>query len=162
MSLEKVLSISGKPGLYKLTIQTRSGFLAESLVDGKKLSVSARENISLLSEIAIYTLTEELPLREVFLKISENAQISSILDYEIPYYFTMKLNDINMIIGQQQLESLNSILNLLKNKNKDDRSDIMKKTNIQKAVSWCEKYKIPCNKFTEKTNMFLPVNKEDE
>lgn len=98
----------------------------------------------------------------MFLKISENAQISSILDYEIPYYFTMKLNDINMIIGQQQLESLNSILNLLKNKNKEDRSDIMKKTNIQKAVSWCEKYRIPCNKFTEKTNMFLPVNKEDE
>ena len=71
MSLEKVLSISGKPGLYKLTTQTRSGFLAESLIDGKKISVSGRHNVSLLSEIAIYTLTEELPLREVFLKISE-------------------------------------------------------------------------------------------
>ncbi len=71
MSLEKVLSIAGKPGLYKLTTQTRSGFLAESLVDGKKISVSGRHNVSLLSEIAIYTLTKELPLREVFLKISE-------------------------------------------------------------------------------------------
>ena len=71
MSLEKILSISGKPGLFKLTTQTRSGFLAESLVDGKKISVSGRHNVSLLSEIAIYTLTEELPLREVFLKISE-------------------------------------------------------------------------------------------
>ncbi|MFK5983388.1 MAG: DUF5606 domain-containing protein, partial [Flavobacteriaceae bacterium] len=71
MSLEKILSISGKPGLYKLENQTRSGFLAKSLIDGKKISVSARQNVSLLSEIAIYTLTEELPLREVFLKISE-------------------------------------------------------------------------------------------
>ncbi|RMA58573.1 DUF5606 family protein [Ulvibacter antarcticus] len=71
MSLDKVLSISGKPGLYKLTTQTRSGFLAESLLDGKKINVSGRHNVSLLSEIAIYTLTEELPLREVFVKIFE-------------------------------------------------------------------------------------------
>ena len=40
------------------------------MLDGKKISVSARQNVSLLSEIAIYTLTEELPLREVFLKIA--------------------------------------------------------------------------------------------
>jgi len=71
MSLEKILSISGKPGLYQLKTQTRSGLLAESIVDGKKISVSARQNVSLLSEIAIYTLTEELPLSEVFSKISE-------------------------------------------------------------------------------------------
>ena len=71
MSLEKILSISGKPGLYELKAQTRSGFLAESLIDGKKISVSGRHNVSLLSEIAIYTLTEEVPLREVFSKISE-------------------------------------------------------------------------------------------
>jgi len=71
MSLEKILSISGKPGLYQLENQTRTGFLAMSLLDGKKISVSARQNVSLLSEIAIYTLTEELPLREVFEKISE-------------------------------------------------------------------------------------------
>lgn len=71
MSLEKILSISGKPGLYQLENQTRTGFLASSLLDGKKISVSARQNVSLLSEIAIYTLTEELPLREVFSKIYE-------------------------------------------------------------------------------------------
>lgn len=71
MSLEKILTISGKPGLYQLQNQTRSGFLATSLVDGKKISVSARQNVSILSEIAIYTLTEELPLSEVFTKISE-------------------------------------------------------------------------------------------
>ncbi|RLD25985.1 MAG: hypothetical protein DRI70_06270, partial [Bacteroidetes bacterium] len=71
MSLEKILSISGKPGLYQLKTQTRTGLLAESIVDGKKISVNARQNVSLLSEIAIYTLTEELPLREVFSKISK-------------------------------------------------------------------------------------------
>ncbi|TSE10971.1 MULTISPECIES: DUF5606 domain-containing protein [Aquimarina] len=71
MSLDKILAISGKPGLYELKTQTRSGFLAESLLDGKRLSVSIRHNVSVLSEIAIYTFTEEVPLREIFKKIQE-------------------------------------------------------------------------------------------
>lgn len=71
MKLDKVLSISGKPGLYELKAQTRGGFVAESMLDGKKISVNLRHNVSLLSEIAIYTYTEEVPLREVFQKISE-------------------------------------------------------------------------------------------
>lgn len=69
MSLDKILSIGGKPGLFKLVTQTRSGFVAESLLDGKKITVGLRNNVSILSEIAIYTLEEELPLRDVFQKI---------------------------------------------------------------------------------------------
>ena len=71
MSLEKVLSISGKPGLYKLITQTRGGFVAESLIDKKRMSVSLQNNVSVLSEIAIYTLTEEVPLKDVFKKIKD-------------------------------------------------------------------------------------------
>jgi hypothetical protein len=71
MGLEKILSVAGKPGLYKLITQTRSGFVAESLLDGKRITVSLRSSVSVLSEIAIYTLEEEVPLREVFLKIQE-------------------------------------------------------------------------------------------
>lgn len=71
MSLDKILAIGGKPGLYRLLTQTRNGFVAESLLDGKRLSVGMTNNVSVLSEIAIYTLTEELPLREVFAKIKE-------------------------------------------------------------------------------------------
>jgi hypothetical protein len=71
MSLEKILAIGGKPGLFKLLTQTRTGFVAESLLDGKRLSVGMTNNVSVLSEIAIYTLSEELPLREVFSKIKE-------------------------------------------------------------------------------------------
>ena len=80
MSLEKVISISGKPGLYKLITQTRGGFVAESLVDKKRISVSVQNNVSVLSEIAIYTLTEEIPLRQVFqnIKDKENGEKTSI------------------------------------------------------------------------------------
>lgn len=71
MALDTILAISQKPGLYKLVTQTRGGLIAQSLQDGKRISVNLRNNISLLSEIAIFTLTEEKPLREVFLKIKE-------------------------------------------------------------------------------------------
>jgi hypothetical protein len=71
MSLDKILSIGGRPGLYRLITQTRSGFVAESLSDGKKISVGLTGNVSVLSEIAIYTLEEELPLRSVFEKIQQ-------------------------------------------------------------------------------------------
>ncbi|WP_452220313.1 DUF5606 family protein [Lacinutrix salivirga] len=71
MSLKKVLAISGKPGLYKLLTQTRSGFVAESLIDKKRISVGLQQNVSVLSEIAIYTLTEEVPLKAVFKKIQD-------------------------------------------------------------------------------------------
>ena len=84
MSLEKILSISGKPGLYKLKTQTRSGFLAESLIDGKKINVSGRHNVSLLSEIAIYTLTEEVPIREVFAKIFEKENGGEAISHKEP------------------------------------------------------------------------------
>ena len=74
MSLESILSISEKPGLFKLITKTRNGFIAESLIDGKRHSVNLRSNVSLLSEIAIYTLTEEVPLKNVLNKIKVKEQ----------------------------------------------------------------------------------------
>lgn len=70
MNLEKILAISGKPGLYALKIQTRSGFVAESLLDGKNITVGLRSNVSLLSEISIYTNDKEKPLVEVMRAIA--------------------------------------------------------------------------------------------
>ncbi|MGV6831121.1 MAG: DUF5606 family protein [bacterium] len=74
MSLDKILAISGKPGLFELITQTRSGFVAQSLIDQKKISVNMRNNVSLLSEIAMYTLQEEVPLKEVFKKIRDKEE----------------------------------------------------------------------------------------
>lgn len=84
MSLDKVLSISGKPGLYHLRAKTRSGFIAESLADGKKTPVSMRHNVSILSEIAIYTLDGEEPLRDIFKKISEKEDGGQAIDHKAP------------------------------------------------------------------------------
>ncbi|WP_116788776.1 DUF5606 family protein [Flavobacterium psychrotrophum] len=70
MSIEKILAISGKPGLYELKLQTRTGFVAESLLDGKKITVGLRSNVSLLSEISVYTYNGEIRLAEVLRAIA--------------------------------------------------------------------------------------------
>jgi len=74
MKIDRILAISGKPGLFELKMQTRTGFVAESLLDGKKITVGLRSNVSLLSEISMYTCTEEKPLVEVMraIAIKEN------------------------------------------------------------------------------------------
>jgi hypothetical protein len=70
MTLDKILAIAGKPGLFALKIQTRTGFVAESLIDGKKITVGLKSNVSLLSEISVYTYTEEKPLTEIMRTIA--------------------------------------------------------------------------------------------
>lgn len=70
MNIDRILAISGQPGLYELKLQTRTGFVAESLVDGKKITVGLRSNVSLLSEISMYTYAGEKPLVEVFRAIA--------------------------------------------------------------------------------------------
>jgi len=83
--------------------------------------------------------------------------IQSIINFDLPYYFLNKIDDINLIMGQQQLELFEQVINILLSKNKEDKIESLKKYNIQKCVQWCEKFKIPCNKFSDKINIFLPV-----
>ncbi len=72
MDLTKIISISGKPGLYKLIKQSRSRFIVESIETLKKTAVNSSQNVSLLSNVTIYTLDEEeISLEEVFYKIAE-------------------------------------------------------------------------------------------
>ena len=99
-----------------------------------------------------------------YLKINNNLNILSLINDEIPCYFSNKVNDINITLGQQQLESLYQIINIFKNKNKEEKIENIKKNNIQKSIHWCEKYQIPFNKFLDKNNIFLStisINSKD-
>ena len=87
--------------------------------------------------------------------------VTSILGSELPYYFLNKIEESNIINGQQQLEHYDHVVNTIKNKNRDDKIETLKKNNIQKCIQWCEKNKIPYNKFVDKLNIFLPVTVYD-
>jgi hypothetical protein len=75
MDLSKILAISGKPGLYKMISQTKTGFIVESLTDGKRFPVFAHERISSLEEISIFTTTDEdIQLKKVFKKFFDKLE----------------------------------------------------------------------------------------
>ena len=78
--LKKILSISGKPGLYKLVSTSKTITLVESLIDKKRIPTYSQEKIVSLGEIAIYTTEDEIPLKEVFTKIKEKENGEKIAD----------------------------------------------------------------------------------
>ncbi|AEL25576.1 DUF5606 family protein [Cyclobacterium marinum] len=77
MEFKDIATVAGKPGLYKVLKPSRSGVILESLDEKKgKLVVGAAQRVSLLSEISIYTLTEEgaSPLQDIMVKIEKEFQ----------------------------------------------------------------------------------------
>lgn len=71
MALEQILSVAGKPGLYRLVGQMKNGIIVEALEDSKRFPVHGSSKVSALEEISIYTHEEEVPLGDVFKKIHE-------------------------------------------------------------------------------------------
>lgn len=69
--LTKILSISGKPGLYKLISTGKNLNIVEALADGKRIPVYMQEKVIALSDVSIYTTEGDVPLREVLSKIKE-------------------------------------------------------------------------------------------
>lgn len=69
MELKEILAISGQSGLYKFVAQSKSGIIVESLADGVRSNAAATSKVSAMSEIAIFTEGDDVPLAEVFSNI---------------------------------------------------------------------------------------------
>ncbi|MBL7104799.1 MAG: DUF5606 domain-containing protein [Bacteroidales bacterium] len=82
MDLSKILSISGKPGLYKMLAQTKNGMVVESLSDGKRFTAFVHERVSSLEEISIYTNDEDLLLKDVLKSIFEKQNGEAAISYK--------------------------------------------------------------------------------
>ena len=71
MDLSKIVSIAGKPGLFQIKSQAIGRIIVESLIDGKCTPAFARDRISSLEEISIFSVDEDKPLKEVFKSIHD-------------------------------------------------------------------------------------------
>ena len=74
MEFSKIISVTGKPGLFQVISQSKNAIIAESLSDKKRLAINATQNVSLLENIAIYTYEEDIPLLDVFKAMSEKTE----------------------------------------------------------------------------------------
>ncbi len=82
MQLEKIISISGKPGLFKLVSQLKNGFIVEDITTKKKASISNSSQVSLLDNIAMFTFDKEVPLFEVFENIAKKYDYKSTISHK--------------------------------------------------------------------------------
>ena len=148
MNLDKILSISGKPGLYALKVQTRTGFVAESLLDGKKSTVGLKVNVSLLSEISIYTINEEKPLAEVMRNIAikedngpaishkeDNAKLVAYFTEILPEYDSERVypSDIKKVLNWYNLLQSKGLVS--KEEPKIENAEEIKESVVEEVVA---------------------------
>lgn len=82
MDLSKIVSISGKPGLYVIKSQAIGRLIVESVIDGKCSPAFARDRMSSLEEISIFSTDEDRPLKDVFKMIHEKMGDKVDFDYK--------------------------------------------------------------------------------
>lgn len=71
MELKDVVSVTGMPGLHKVIGQNKSGLILESLTDNKKFATNARQRVSVLADISMFTEEGEVRLAEVLLTLKK-------------------------------------------------------------------------------------------
>ena len=78
--LKEILSVTGKPGLFKLISQGKNMLIIESLIDGKRIPAYTKDKVVSLGDIAIFTENAEVPLGKVLesVKAKENGGMCSI------------------------------------------------------------------------------------
>lgn len=128
VKLKELLAISGYSGLFRFISQGRQGVIVESLTDGKRTLIPASAKVSAIADIAVFTQTEEIPLKDVLKKIEalENggpAINNKSADKEIRSYFEKVLpefdkervytSDIKKIIGWYNLLQSKGLLEVL-------------------------------------------------
>ncbi|NQX81071.1 MAG: DUF5606 domain-containing protein [Flavobacteriaceae bacterium] len=115
MGLSKIIAISGKPGLFAIVSQSAKGIIVESLIDNKKISITNTQNVSVLNDIAMYTYSEEVPLREIFLNIFKKEEGKETINHK----------ESNKVL----LEFLETVL-------PEFDKDRVYASNVKKLVSW--------------------------
>ena len=104
----------------------------------------------------VSTLNVQLEkMTESIMEKRDIGNLFSILKNSIPIYFINRIEDMNVYITHQQLDAYDNIINLSKSELNDSKLEIIKRQNILKCIQWCEKYKIPHNKFIDRVNIFL-------
>lgn len=85
--------------------------------------------------------------------------IHSIFKFSHNLLFINKIEEINAIFGQQQVENISFTLSLIINRNKHERIEQLKKTNLNKSIEWCDKYNVAHDSVSETENIFLQKSK---
>ena len=132
--LKGILAISGQPGLFKLVAEAKNSIIVESLLNGKRMPAYSTAKISSLEDIAIYTETAEVPLKDVFKSIADKENMAAVekipAGNELKDYFESVLpeydkdrvytSDMKKIIQWYNLLHKNDLLNFEEEADSED------------------------------------------
>lgn len=82
MELKDIISIGGRPGLFKVITKRKNELIVESISDGKKIFIYALDKVSSLEDISIYTDSEDIPLADVYQKLYEIEKGNESIDHK--------------------------------------------------------------------------------
>jgi hypothetical protein len=134
-----------------------------NITKGDRYIVCKTFHLSTLTENQLNEEVEEKILKPLNgCLLNKDYTVESLISNEIPYVFLNKLEESNAIMGQQQLEALDQIINIFNNKNREEKIELLKRNHIQKCIQWCERNQLPHNKFIDKVNIFLAPKKEGD
>ena len=164
--LKLILSISGKPGLYKLVSQAKNMLVVESLQTGKRQPAYAHEKIISLGDIAIFTDSGEVALGEVMEK-ENGGKVSVDLKSDnniLKEYFSGILPDFDRErVYPTDIKKLMSWYNLLIEKGYTDfvkKEEVAKETE-KEAVEPVKEESAPVKKTVKTTKPKTKKTKEE-
>jgi hypothetical protein len=137
--LKDILAISGQPGLFKMISKGNNSVIVESLLTGKRFPAYSSSKITSLEDIAIFTHTGEIPLKDVLKKISENEDSIKTVDPKssssdlknffkqlLPDYDDLRVyvSDIKKVVSWYFLLKEKELLNFEENQDENDPEPI--------------------------------------
>jgi len=158
MDLSKVLTVSGKSGLYELVTETKNGFIAETIPAGKRFPVFSHERISALEEISIFRSDDEdIGLGEIF-KImhekhegnisidakSDNDTLKAYFEEIVPNYDKERVyvSDIKKVLSWYNILTENELLDFSEETEEEKTDeDAEKPDDIEEHTAEAEKNK---------------------
>jgi hypothetical protein len=148
MDLTKILAIAGKPGLYNMIAQTKSGVIVESLIDKKRFPAFSHDRISSLAEISIFTTDEDLPLKDILKKVFEkydggpaisnkatNNELKAFMEEILPTYDKERVyvSDIKKLVVWYNLLQEHGMLDFTEEENTDVAKETTDATDATEA-----------------------------
>jgi hypothetical protein len=142
MDISKIISISGKSGLFRLISQTRNGIIVESLLDKSRMPVYSTQVVSSLEEISVFTTGEDLPLKKALQKIfsvldgqkaidpkSSNDELKAFLESMLPEYDKERVyaSDIKKMISWYNILLAHGLIDLEADEKDDDTQTLEEK-----------------------------------
>ena len=148
--LKEILSITGKPGLFKLVSQGKNMLIVESLTDGKRIPAYAKDKAISLGDIAIFTESKEIPLGEVLEKVktkenganasidpkSENDELRKYMEEVLPDYDKDKVypSDIRKLINWYNILIESNITEFVEKDEEKAEENAEKDTEVKEKI----------------------------